>query len=103
MTTTTERLARYETAQEVLGFLMAGYTNLIWNERAKDCPSVEKINAWEAEHAAYFKIESSLRLDDEECIERVLSVYGPKAKAMYAGLPGADLQRSHPPTLAQGA
>lgn len=84
MTTTTERLARYETAQEVLGFLMAGYTNLIWNERAKPNSSADKIRDWEAEKTAYFNIESSLRLDDDECIERVLSVYGPKARAMFA-------------------
>ena len=47
--TTTERLARFETAQETIGFLMALRTTWISDERAQPSPDLAKIACWNAE------------------------------------------------------
>ncbi|MGG5276318.1 hypothetical protein [Pseudomonas syringae pv. coryli] len=81
--TTTQRLARLEAAQEVLGFLMAARSELIYNERKKATPDTVKIAQWEEERNAFFDIEDDLRLDNEEAINKVIDTYGPQAREMF--------------------
>ncbi|MFG8764966.1 hypothetical protein ACEOVB_29675 [Pseudomonas aeruginosa] len=82
--TTTERLARLEAAQEVLGFLMAARSELIHNEGKKAKPDATKIEQWEAERNELFDLEDGLRLDDPAGIERVIATYGPQAREMFS-------------------
>lgn len=81
--TTTERLARLEAAQEVLGCLMAARAELIHHEGKKAQPDVAKIAQWEAERNALFDLEDSLRLDDSQGVEQVIVTYGPQAREMF--------------------
>ncbi|MCY1271661.1 hypothetical protein D9M70_202250 [compost metagenome] len=81
--TTTERLARFETAQEILGFLMAACAEWIYIESKKAQPDASKIAQWEAERTAFFDIEDGLRLDDQDSIERVITTYGPVARRIF--------------------
>lgn len=79
--TTTERLARFETAQETIGFLMALRTTWISDERAQPAPDLAKIARWSAERDRYWDEQDALSYDDQAAIERVIRGYGPVAKA----------------------
>ncbi|MCY1456925.1 hypothetical protein D9M71_741760 [compost metagenome] len=81
--TTTERLARFEAAQEVLGFLMAVRAEWIYIESKKAQPDAAKIVQWEAERKVFFDIEDELRLDDQDSIEQVIATYGPVARRIF--------------------
>lgn len=81
--TTTERLARFEAAQEVLGFLMAVRAEWIYSESKKAQPDAAKIAQWEAEQKAFFEIEDGLRFDDQDGIEQVITTYGPVARRIF--------------------
>lgn len=82
--TTTERLARLEAAQEVLGFLMAARSELIHNESKKAHPDLTKIEQWESERNELFDLEDGLRLDDLAGVESVIATYGPQARQMFS-------------------
>lgn len=75
--TTTERLARFETAQETIGFLMALRSTWIADERAKRSPDLAKIAHWSAERDRYWDEQDALSYDDQAAIERVIINYGP--------------------------
>lgn len=79
--TTTERLARFETAQETIGFLMALRTTWISDERAQPSPDLAKIACWNAERERYWDEQDALRYDDLAGIERVIKDYGPLVRA----------------------
>jgi len=81
--TTTERLARFETAQEVLRFLMAVRSNLIYNEGKKTHPDATKIEQWEAERDELDDLEDALRFDDPAEIERIIATYGPQSRQLF--------------------
>lgn len=81
--TTTQRLARLETAQEILGFLMASCAEKIYIENKTPHPNVAKLAEWEAERKALFELEDGLRLDDQVTIDQVISTYGPAARAAF--------------------
>lgn len=81
--TTTQRLARLETAQELLCFLMASCAEKIYIENRKPHPDSAKIAQWEAERKALFDLEDGLRLNDQVTVEQVISTYGPAAKAAF--------------------
>jgi len=81
--TTTERLARLETAQEVLRFLMAVRSELIGNESKKNQPDATKIEQWEAERNELDDLEETLHLDDQVGIERIITTYGPQARQIF--------------------
>jgi hypothetical protein len=78
---TTEQLARFETAQETLGMLVAIRTSLVYSEKRKAKPDVNKITIWESEIAKYNDEDLSLRFSDTTEIERILTSYGPMVKA----------------------
>jgi len=81
--TTTQRLARFETAQEILVFLMASYSEKIYSEGKKPFPDTSKIAQWNAERKALFNLEDGLRLDDQAVIEQVISDYGPTLRIHF--------------------
>lgn len=81
---TTERLTRFETAQEALGMLIAARSELIYQERKKADPDVEKISLWEAETEALAAREEALRFGDAEEIERVITECGVEVRAIYS-------------------
>ena len=79
--TTTERLARFETAQETIGFLMALRTTWISDEKAKPAPDLASIARWSAERDRYWDEQDALSYDDVAGIERVIKDYGPLVRA----------------------
>jgi len=81
--TTTERLARFETAQEVPRFLMAVRSKLIYDEHKKAQPDATKIEQWEAERNELDDLEDALRFDDLAEIERIIATYGPQARQLF--------------------
>lgn len=81
--TTTQRLARLEAAQEVLGFLVAVRAEWISTERKKAQPDAAKIAQWEAEQTGFLDLEDDLRLDDLDAIEKVIATYGPEARKLF--------------------
>lgn len=81
--TTTQRLARLEAAQEVLGFLVAVRAECISTERKKAQPDATKIAQWEAEQTGFLDVEDDLRLDDLDAIEQVIATYGPEARKLF--------------------
>jgi hypothetical protein len=83
MTTTTESLARYETAQETLGMLVAMRTRWIYEEEQKAVPDVGKIAQWKKEQAYFVDEDDALLFTDSSEIERVITVYGPQVKANF--------------------
>lgn len=78
---TTEQLARFETAQETLGMLVAIRTSLVYSEKRKAKPDANKITIWESEITKYNDEDLSLRFSDTTEIERILTSYGPMVKA----------------------
>lgn len=80
----TERLARYETAQEALGMLIAARAELIYRERKKAVPDTAKIATWTAEQEKFAAKEDALRFDDTEDIERVITECGGEVREIYA-------------------
>ncbi|WP_312959957.1 hypothetical protein [Stutzerimonas nitrititolerans] len=81
--TTTQRLARLEAAQEMLGFLVAVRAEWISAERKKTQPDTTKIAQWEAEQTSFFDLEDDLRLDNLDAIEQVIATYGPVARRLF--------------------
>jgi hypothetical protein len=82
--TTTERLARYETAQEVIGMMIALCSTWIEQELAKARPDRDLTATWEAERSQLTGQRHGLTLADDAAIDRVLAEYGPIVKAAYA-------------------
>lgn len=82
--TTTERLARYETAQEVIGMMIALCSAWIEEESAKVQPDRDLMATWETERSQLTGQRHELVLDDDAAIDRVLAEYGPIVKAAYA-------------------
>ena len=80
--TTTERLVRFETAQETIGFLMVLRTTWISDERAQPSPDLAKIARWSAERDRYWDEQEALSYDDETGIERVIQDYGSLVRAV---------------------
>jgi len=80
----TDQLARYETAQEIFGKLIALRTYWVFLESSKQSPNFAHIQQWENEQAAFMAEDAQLFLSDSAEIDRVISAYGPEAKASYA-------------------
>lgn len=83
MTTTTERLARLETAQELLGFLIASLTSEIHAERQKTAADPVAIKALQTKKRELADLRNRLSLDDLATIERVIQVQGPEVKSQF--------------------
>lgn len=81
--TTTEKLARYETAQEILSKLIALQVGLIRREEQKSDPDLAKVQQFNAQMTIYMEEDAKLFFNDSDNIERILSNYGPVAKVAY--------------------
>jgi hypothetical protein len=81
--TTTERLARYETAQETLGLMIAAISKKIRDEKLKESPDNDLINTWKAEQNAFADKEDALLYSDTHGIDYVLKTYAPIVKASF--------------------
>lgn len=81
--TTTKRLARYETAQEILGFLIASYTTQIHAERQKASVDASKVAELQVEKQRLGGLEEGLTLKDTDGIEQIIATYGPKVREMF--------------------
>ncbi|GHU14439.1 hypothetical protein FACS189441_4080 [Betaproteobacteria bacterium] len=84
--TAMQKLARYETAQEALGLMVAMRSSWIARERDKPNPDTVKIEQWRSEQYEYGFAEEDLSLDDEAEIERVLATYSPLIRANFERL-----------------
>lgn len=82
--TTTQLLARFETAQEGLGLLMANRSRQIWDEEHKAQPDQARIDELKAERRELRRVRSGLDFNDQAHIEEVIATYGPQVKAIYA-------------------
>ncbi|RDH41815.1 hypothetical protein [Zooshikella ganghwensis] len=81
---TTEKLARYETAQETIGVLIAIRSKWIYEEEQKPEPNQDLIKQWRAEkHQFQYELDELL-IDDDEKIETILNEYAPIVKAYMA-------------------
>jgi hypothetical protein len=78
-----EQLARYESAQETLGLMVAMRSGWIADEEKKANPDHEQIERWYAEMRKYGFAEEDLDIHDEAEIERVLATYNPIIRAHF--------------------
>jgi ribulose kinase len=83
MTTTTQNLARYETAQEAIGKLIAHLSALAYKEERLPTPNAVKLAQWRVEQSQLMEEDAQLFFGDTQNIERVIAVYGPRCKAIY--------------------
>lgn len=81
--TTTEKLARYETAEEILGKLIAHCSAKIHQEEKQPSPGAAKLAQWRGEQAQLMNEDARLFFGDCQNIERVIAVHGPICKAIY--------------------
>lgn len=79
----TQRLARYETAIEILGMMVAVSSELIHLEREKALPDESAIQQWENEQDAFHDKDDALMLEDDDKIAQIIDVYGPVVKAAF--------------------
>lgn len=79
----TNRLALFETAQEIFNTLIAIRSEQIYIERSSANPNEEKIAYWQAEQDFFSAQEDALQFDDLEEIERVIRTYGPEVKSTF--------------------
>ncbi|MBU2713890.1 hypothetical protein [Zooshikella harenae] len=78
---TTEKLARYETAQETIGVLIAMRSKWIYEEEQKTELNQDLILQWENEQDTFHDELHDLLIDEYDKIERILSEYAPIVKA----------------------
>ena len=83
MNTTTERLARLETAQELLGFLIASLSKEIHDERRKPSPDAAALDALVAKKNELADLEDRLSLDDVAQVEYVIQNLGPEVRSQF--------------------
>ena len=81
MTTTTERLARLETAQELLGFLIASLSSEIHTERQRATADPSRVKSLQTKKNELVDLEDNLSLDDAETVERVIETFGPEVRS----------------------
>lgn len=81
MTTTTDKLARYEAAQGTLGMMIAMRSRWIRDEENKPCPDQNLIAKWKKEQNAFDTERDDLNFGDEVAIQRVFEVYSPIVRA----------------------
>lgn len=80
---TTQKLARFECAQEILGMMIALRSNWIYTERQRSAPDHALIDKWEAEVRSFVEENAQLLLSDAEGIDRTISLYAPQVRANF--------------------
>jgi predicted transcriptional regulator len=79
----TQRLAKFEAAQEICGLMGVIRLGLIREERMKEFPDQEKILQWEREEEGFDLERDALRFDDIEGQERIFKEYSPQVRAAF--------------------
>jgi hypothetical protein len=74
---------RYEVACDVIGSLIAHYSEVAGAEMEKDQPDQAAIDAAEAEKSKLRKIRDELDPANADGIEQVIAEFAPKARALY--------------------
>lgn len=80
---TTERLAQLETAQEVIGMMIALRSEWIAAELLKDVPDSALVHEWSAERARLVAEEDALAITDSKGLEDVLARYAREVRKAY--------------------
>lgn len=82
--TTTEKLARFETAQHIIGMMVAMRSRWISDEEKKLQPNRTQIAKWEQEQSKLDDQDNALLFDDSDGIEWVIASYGPVVKEQFS-------------------
>ncbi len=72
----------FEVAQEILNDVMAHYTHVIAVEMQKASVDQRVIDDALQQQEKIFRVSNTLRVDDEEAIEAVISTYGKKLREL---------------------
>ena len=81
---TGQRLAKLETAQEILTALGSSRSGWIFEEKKKPAPDAQKIRQWTLEREGFSDLRDSLTMDDMEQLQATISTYGPQLKALLS-------------------
>ena len=74
---------RYEVACDVIGALIAHYSEILATEYDKEIPDQAVIDAATAEKKALRDKREALDSSDSKAIEAAIATYGPQARALY--------------------
>jgi len=81
---TGQRLAKLETAQEILTALGSSRSAWIFEEKKKPAPDAQKIRQWTLEREDLADLRDSLTMDDMEQLQATIRTYGPQLKALLS-------------------
>jgi len=81
---TGQRLAKLETAQEILTALGSSRSGWIFEEKKKPAPDAQKIRQWTLEREGFSDLRDSLTMNDMEQLQSTISTYGPQLKALLS-------------------
>jgi len=81
---TGQRLAKLETAQEILTALGSSRSGWIFEEKKKPAPDAQKIRQWTLEREDFADLRDSLTMNDMEQLQATISTYGPQLKALLS-------------------
>jgi len=81
---TGQRLAKLETAQEILTALGSTRSSWIFEEKKKPTPDYQKMQQWKLEREAFSDLRDSLTMNDIEQLQTTISTYGPQLKALLS-------------------
>jgi len=79
----TQKLARFETAQETCGLMAVIRRDWIDEEEQKALPDQAKIQQWEEEERRFILERLNLRFDNVEEQERIFREYSPQIRAHF--------------------
>jgi len=81
---TGQRLAKLETAQEILTALGSSRSGWIFEEKKKPASDAQKIRQWTLEREDFADLRDSLTMNDMEQLQATISTYGPQLKALLS-------------------
>lgn len=80
--------AEFEAAREAIGHLMAIYTTLIRDEKAKPTPDKQRLDELYSDRGQLHRERDDLAIHDKERIAKARTVYGGKIRAyVKQGIP----------------
>ena len=79
---TGQRLAKLETAQEILTALGSTRSGWIFAEKKKPNPDENKMQQWQLEREELSDLRDSLTMNDTTQLQITINTYGPQLKAL---------------------